>query len=187
MKAPLIEIGEDFLIGREIAGFWQDLPIGQHQLIEKFVLFNQKLNQPVGIELIIQLNCNFTELQTAFKILNNMEGGPSAIPDLWAHSSKGAGSSASCQAHSSQGAGTDEAIMVTKHVRLMGKFPLIDLNPDSWQNFKMDPEKKASIIAWLNDSPLTPDIPVENEKVSRVHRMLLQYKNNEGIPRIEDM
>ena len=83
MMTPLIEIGNTFLIGQDIARFRQDPPtIGQDQSIERFVLINRKLNQPVGIELIIQLNSNVTKLQTAFKISNNMEGGPSATPDL---------------------------------------------------------------------------------------------------------
>ena len=50
----------------------------------------------------------------------------------------------------------------------------------------MDPEKKASIIAWLNDSPSTLDISVEDQEIIKVHRMLLQYKNDEGIPQIKD-
>ena len=50
----------------------------------------------------------------------------------------------------------------------------------------MDPHKKALIIAWLQDSPSSPDIPIENEEIIRVHRMILQYQNDNGIPQIED-
>ena len=50
----------------------------------------------------------------------------------------------------------------------------------------MDPDKKAAIINWLNSSPSTPDIPVEDQEVIKVHRMLLTYHNDEGIPRMED-
>ena len=119
----------------------------------------------------MQLNSIFTELQTVVKISKNIEG---------------SSASADRQAHASQGAGTDEAVVVTKWVRLVGKLPLIDINPDSWETFKMDPHKKASIIAWLQDSPSSPDIPIENEEIIRVHRMILQYQNDNGIPQIED-
>ena len=50
----------------------------------------------------------------------------------------------------------------------------------------MDPQKKASIIAWLQDSPSCPDIPVKNEEIIRVHHMILHYQNDDGIPQIED-
>ena len=78
MKAPLIEIGKDFLIGQYIARFWQDPPIGQDHSSEKFVLINQKSDQSTGIELIIQLNCDYNVLRKSFKILNMEGGGPSA-------------------------------------------------------------------------------------------------------------
>ena len=106
----------------------------------------------------MQLNSIFTELKTVVKIYNKMEG---------------SSASAYLQAHASQGAGTDEAVMVSKRVHLMGKFPLIDINPDSWETFKMDPQKKASIITWLNNSLSSPNIPVENEEIIRVHHMPL--------------
>ena len=50
----------------------------------------------------------------------------------------------------------------------------------------MDPAKKASILAWLQDSPSDPDIPMENEEIIRVHRMILQYVDDEGVPSIKD-
>ena len=50
----------------------------------------------------------------------------------------------------------------------------------------MDLEKKAAVIAWLNSSPSTPYIPVEDQEIIKTHHMLLQYKNDEGIPQIED-
>ena len=68
----------------------------------------------------------------------------------------------------------------------MGRFPLVELNPQSWQEYKMDLDKKAAVINWLNSLPSSPDIPVEDQEVIKVHRMLLQYHNDEGIPRIED-
>ena len=119
----------------------------------------------------MQLNSIFTELQTVVKISKNIEG---------------SSASADRQAHASQGAGTDEAVVVTKWVRIVGKLPLIDINPDSWETFKMDPHKKALIIAWLQDSPSSPDIPIKNKEIIWVHRMILQYQNNDGIPQIED-
>ena len=62
-------------------------------------MINQKQNQRVGIEIIMQLNSIFTELLTVVKISNKMEG---------------SSASADHQAHASKGAGTDEAVMVTK-------------------------------------------------------------------------
>ena len=59
------------------------------------------------------------------------------------------------------------------------------MNPDSWETFKMDPQKKASIIGRLNDSPSSSDIPIKNEKIIRVHSMILQYQNDDGIRQIE--
>ena len=50
----------------------------------------------------------------------------------------------------------------------------------------MDLDKKAAVINWLNSSPSTPDIPVEDQEVIKVHWMLLTYHNDEGIPWIED-
>ena len=79
--------------------------------------------------MIMQLNSIFTELPTVVNISNKMEG-----------------SSADQQAQASKGAGT-EAVVVTKWVWLVGKLPLIDINPDSWNTIKMNPAKKASIIA----------------------------------------
>ena len=99
-----------------------------------------------------------------------MEGGSSTTPDRQAHASKGAGSSASCQAQSSQGA--QDQVVMTKRVCLVGKFPLVELNPQSWQEYKMDPDKKAAVINWLNSSILSLDIPVEDQEIIKVHRML---------------
>ena len=50
----------------------------------------------------------------------------------------------------------------------------------------MDPDKKAAVINWLNSSPSTPDIPVEDQEVIKVYWMLLTYHNDEGILRMED-
>ena len=50
----------------------------------------------------------------------------------------------------------------------------------------MDPAKKASILTWLQDSPSSPDIPVKNEEIIHVQRIILQYVSNEGVPSIED-
>jgi len=55
-----------------------------------------------------------------------------------------------------------------------------------FKEYVNDTDKKASIIAWLNDSPSTPDIPIEDQEIIKVHCRLLQYKNEEGNPRIED-
>ena len=117
-------------------------------------MINQKQNQRIGIEIIMQLNSIFTELPTVVKISNKMVG---------------SGTSADRQAYASKGAGTDEAVMVTKRVHLVGKLPLIDINLDSWTTFKMDLAKKASIMAGLQDSPSSPDIPVENKEIIHVH------------------
>ena len=75
MTTPLVEIGENLLIGRDIAGFRQEPPtVGQDQLIERLVVINQKENQHVGIEINMKLNSIFTELPTIVKISNKMEG-----------------------------------------------------------------------------------------------------------------
>ena len=50
----------------------------------------------------------------------------------------------------------------------------------------MDPAKKASILPWLQDSPTNPDISLEIKDIIRVHRMILQYVSDEGVPSIED-
>ena len=50
----------------------------------------------------------------------------------------------------------------------------------------MDPAKKASILTLLQDSPASPDIPFKNEEIIRVHRMILQYVSDKGVPSIED-
>ena len=115
-------------------------------------MINRKENLRVRFEIMMQLNSIFTELPTVVNISNKMEG-----------------LSADLQAHASKGAGTDEAVVVTKRVCLVGKLPLIDINPDSWNTFKMDPAKKASIIAWLQDSLFSPDIPVENKEIIFVY------------------
>ena len=52
--------------------------------------------------------------------------------------------------------------------------------------FKMDPAKKASTLAWLQDSPSSPDIPIKSEEIICVHRIILQYVSDEGVPSIED-
>ena len=69
-------------------------------------MINQKQNQRIGIEIIMQLNSIFTKLQTVVKFSNKMEGSSASVD---------------YQVHASQGAGTDEAVMVTKRVRLVGK------------------------------------------------------------------
>ena len=100
-------------------------------------------------------------------------------------SNKMEGSSDDPEAQASKGAGT-EAVVNTKQVQLVGKLPLIDINPDRWNSFNMDPAKKASILTWLQDSPSSPDIPVKNEEIIHVQRIILQYVSNEGVPSIED-
>ena len=87
-------------------------------------------------------------------------------------SNKMEGSSDDPEAQASKGAGT-EAVVSTKQVQLVGKLPLIDINLDSWNTFKMDTAKKALILAWLQESPSSPDIPVENQEIIRVHQMIL--------------
>ena len=52
--------------------------------------------------------------------------------------------------------------------------------------FKMDPAKKASTLAWLQDSPSSPDIPIKSEEIICVHRIILQYVSDEEVPSIED-
>ena len=104
MKTPFIKISKEFFIGQDIDGFWQDPPIGRDQSnhsSDKILLIKQKSSQSTGIELTIQLNCDFNVLSTSVKILN-MEGGALSHQDLWAQSSKGA--VASRQVQSSQGA-----------------------------------------------------------------------------------
>ena len=82
--------------------------------------------------------------------------------------------------------GAQDQVVVTKRVCLVGKFPLIELNPQSWQEYKMDPDKKAPVINWLSSSHSSLDISVEDQEIIKVHQMLLQYHNDEGIPQIED-
>ena len=77
MKALTIEIGQEYVIGRDInIEFWQDNPIGRDQsnfLTDKIVLIMRKSGQSVGIDLLTQINCQFNMLSTEVKVLN-MEG-----------------------------------------------------------------------------------------------------------------
>ena len=62
MKALFLEIGAEFLIGRDIDRFQQDPPIGRDQayhLSDKIVLINKKSGPSTGIKLMIQLNCDY--------------------------------------------------------------------------------------------------------------------------------
>ena len=96
MTTPLIEIGKNLLIGRDIARFWQNPPtIGRDESIKRLVIISQKGNQPIGIEIKMKLNSLFTKLPTVVNTSNKMEG-----------------SSADQQAQASKGAGT-EAVVVT--------------------------------------------------------------------------
>ena len=120
----------------------------------------------MGIEIRMKLSLLFVELPTIITTsLNQIE-----------HSS---------EAQSSKGA-NNKTFSVTKQVRLVVKVQPIDINPDRWTTFEMDPVKKASIIAWLYDSPSSPDILMEKEEIIRLHRMILQYVDDEGVPSIED-
>ena len=97
-----------------------------------------------------------------------MEGQGLSHQDLRAQLSQGA--AASCQAQLSQG--VQDQVVVTKRVCLVGRFPHVDLNPQSWEEYRMDPDKKAAVINWLNSSPSNPDIPIEDQEVIKVQRML---------------
>ena len=52
----------------------------------------------------------------------------------------------SSEAQSSKGP-NNETVQVTKWIRMVGKVPLIEINPDKWTTFQMDPVKRASIMA----------------------------------------
>merc|ERR1712240_40763 len=88
------------------------------------------------------------------------------------------------EAHLSQGA--KETVLVTKRVRLVGKVPLMKINPDKLKPVEMDPVKRASIITWLHDNPSNLDSPIEKEEIIQVSKMIIQYVDDTGVPSIED-
>ena len=113
------------------------------------MISNRKGNELVGIEINMNLNLLFVELPTIITTsLNQME--------------------CSSDAESSKRANkpNNEIVLVTQQVRLLGKVPLIKTNPDRWTTFEIDPVKKASILAWLHDSPSNSDIPMDKKTSS---------------------
>ena len=121
----------------------------------------------------MKLNQLFAVLPTVITVNSSrkMESSNSA------HASKGA-------AHSSQGA--EETVLITKRLRLVGKIPLIEINPVKFDPTDVDSVKRARVLAWLENNPSNPDSPIEKEEMIQVTKMIIKYADDSRIPSIED-
>ena len=106
----------------------------------------------MAIKLQIKLNQLFAVLPTVTTVNSSKKMDSTNL----AHASKGA-------AHTSKGA--EETVLITKRLRLVGRIPLIKINPIEFNPTDMDSVKRTRVLAWLENNRSNTDSPIEKAEM----------------------